>query len=353
MALSQTEVSQLYVALFGRASEGAGNTYWQGFNDAVTAIDSMLGLSVVQDYFGDSISANQAFIEHIYLNTLNKTYNDDSAGVDYWTSLLESGSKTRAEVIEGLIDACQDPVNAGDAQNQFNNRVEVSNYTADNVQEAPSDYATSLSFSGDLNVTYETSSIFSSKSSIDTMNDIDETDSSIYHQRWEIGSEVRFSELGDNLLFEWAIDGEYISMSNYTSKGNSYTQTTIEDNDTITFTIDNLTEGGTFVDSNGSSEISSASEIELSGSWSWNLYGMSSSEYLYYMQQADTPMTSINYDGLKANGYTLYNPNTLEDVGMVYAKNGKLYVVQEDDGGYQLEVSDGTTTTSYYIGEIA
>jgi hypothetical protein len=29
MALTKTQVSQLYVSIFGRASEGEGNTFWQ------------------------------------------------------------------------------------------------------------------------------------------------------------------------------------------------------------------------------------------------------------------------------------------------------------------------------------
>lgn len=133
MALTQTEVSQLYVSIFGRASEGDGNTYWQTDQaDMVTTANVMLATEPAQDYFGDTLNDDQAFIEHIYLNTLGKTYAEDTAGVDYWVSEL-AGGKSKGEVIVALINAAQATENAGDAQDQFNNKVEVSDYTADNI----------------------------------------------------------------------------------------------------------------------------------------------------------------------------------------------------------------------------
>ncbi len=75
MALTQSEVSSLYVAIFNRASEGAGNEYWQNDQpDMVSTANTMLETSDAKDYFGSSLDTNQAFIEHIYKNTLNKTY---------------------------------------------------------------------------------------------------------------------------------------------------------------------------------------------------------------------------------------------------------------------------------------
>jgi hypothetical protein len=87
-ALTKTEVSQLYVAIFGRASEGEGNSYWQtiGLDMAATA-NVMLKTDAAKDYFGANLNSNQAFIEHIYLNTLNKTLAEDSNGIAYWVGL--------------------------------------------------------------------------------------------------------------------------------------------------------------------------------------------------------------------------------------------------------------------------
>lgn len=134
MALTQAEVSQLYVSLFGRASEGEGNKYWMAnAADMVTSANNMLDTQAAKDYFGDTINDNQKFVEFIYLNTLGKTYADDKAGVDYWVAELEGG-KSMGEVSVAVITSAQDPVNAGDAQDQFNNKVDVSNDAADKLE---------------------------------------------------------------------------------------------------------------------------------------------------------------------------------------------------------------------------
>ncbi len=141
MALTQTEVSQLYVSIFGRASEGDGNSYWQNDqSDMATAANIMLATPAAIDYFGATLDDNQAFIEFIYENTLGKTYAEDTAGVDYWVAQLDGG-KSKGVVVRDLILAAQLPENAGAAQDQFNNRVAVSNYTADNL-DTFTDYQT-------------------------------------------------------------------------------------------------------------------------------------------------------------------------------------------------------------------
>jgi len=132
MALTQTQVSQLYVSLFGRASEGDGNTYWQTNGvDMVSTADTMLATDAAKTYFGDTINDNQKFIEFIYLNTLGKTYADDKVGVDYWVTQL--ATKSKGTVCAELITAAQATGNAGDAQDQFNNKVAVSNDAATKI----------------------------------------------------------------------------------------------------------------------------------------------------------------------------------------------------------------------------
>ncbi|MCF6331010.1 MAG: hypothetical protein L3I99_05625 [Sulfurimonas sp.] len=136
MALTQTQVSQLYVSIFGRASEGNGNEAWQTATDMASAATAMLETSAAATYFGASLDSNQAFIEAIYLNTLGKTYAEDTAGVDAWVALLDGGT-SRGEAVASLIDAIYLSANDGtDAQQMFINKVTFSNYVADNVAEA-------------------------------------------------------------------------------------------------------------------------------------------------------------------------------------------------------------------------
>ena len=168
-ALTQTEVSELYVSIFNRASEGEGNRYWQTNQiDMVATANVMLNTEDAKKYFGSSLNSNQAFIEHIYKNTLNKTISDDADGISYWTSQLDT--KSRGQVIVDLIGAAKVPENAGDAQEQFLNRVEVSNYMAVSVEKAPSDYATSTSFSSGLIVTVANESVDNAHMSINTLS---------------------------------------------------------------------------------------------------------------------------------------------------------------------------------------
>ncbi len=134
MALTQTQVSQLYVAVFGRAAEGEGSEYWMTNGDTMTSTaEAMLNSPAGQSYFGDTLNDNKAFIEFIYENTLGKTYDQDPEGVDFWVGQLNSG-RTKGEVIADLVYAATDPATAGDAQDQFNNKVAVSNYTAENIE---------------------------------------------------------------------------------------------------------------------------------------------------------------------------------------------------------------------------
>jgi V8-like Glu-specific endopeptidase len=129
MALTQTQISQLYVSLLGRASEGDGNKFWMNASNMSSAADSMLDSPAAKTYFGTALDSSQAFIEHIYENTLGKTYDDDKSGIDFWVGALDGGS-SRGEIVASLIDAAQKPDCAGAAQDQFNNKVLVSNYTA-------------------------------------------------------------------------------------------------------------------------------------------------------------------------------------------------------------------------------
>ncbi|MCB2184496.1 MAG: hypothetical protein KQH63_20935 [Desulfobulbaceae bacterium] len=165
MPLTKTHVSQLYVSIFGRASEGEGNTYWRTDQaDIIATADVMLGTEAAQTYFGSTLNDNQLFIEHIYLNTLGKTYAEDQSGVDYWVNELVT--KSKGEVVSALISAAQDSANAGPAQDRFNNKVAVSDYTADSLEKL-TDLAT---FTGFIeNVTDDDSTVTAAQSAVDAV----------------------------------------------------------------------------------------------------------------------------------------------------------------------------------------
>jgi Carboxypeptidase regulatory-like domain/Domain of unknown function (DUF4214) len=167
--LTQTQVSQLYVSIFGRTSEGEGNSYWQSNQtDMTIAANTMLDTDPAKTYFGSTLNDNQAFIEFIYLNTLGKTYAEDSAGVDYWVNQLAAG-KSKGEVIATMISAAIDPQYAGSAaQDQFNNKVIVCSYSAGKITTVPdvNNLAAFVNFIKD--VTHDSSTVTAAKAAVDT-----------------------------------------------------------------------------------------------------------------------------------------------------------------------------------------
>lgn len=184
MALTKTQVSELYVAIFGRASEREGNKYWQTINGDISFIaNNMLNTDAAKEYFGATLNDNKSFIEFIYKNTLNKTYAQDSKGIDYWTNQLNSGV-SKGDVVSSMIYSInsyapgKENYDANDlvtqkAYNQFINRVEVSDFTADMLLKAPYDYAVSTSFNKDLVVTDIKNSIEDAKIDINNLSKLE------------------------------------------------------------------------------------------------------------------------------------------------------------------------------------
>lgn len=179
--VTKSQVSQLYVSVFNRASEGQGNTFWQSQQDIAAAANAMLVTDAARDYFGANLNTNQAFIEHIYLNTLNKTTAEDPSGIDYWVGELNKG-QSRGQVVAALVGVIKeyapggsyhDPTNVATvgAYSQFTNRVEVSDYMADTIQPPPLDWETATSFSSGLIVTDAVATITTAKNLINGMAD--------------------------------------------------------------------------------------------------------------------------------------------------------------------------------------
>lgn len=166
--LTPTQVSQLYVSIFGRACEDEGRSYWcSNQKDLTIAANTMLATEPAKTYFGETLNDNQKFIEFIYENTLGKTYAQDPSGVDYWVSQLSSG-KSKGEVIATLINAATDEQYQGtEAQKQFNNKVSVCNYTAEKINTVPdvNDLSAFVNFiSG---VTHDSATVTTAKTSVD------------------------------------------------------------------------------------------------------------------------------------------------------------------------------------------
>jgi hypothetical protein len=241
MALDQTQVSQLYVAIFNRASEGEGNAFWQSMPDMATAAAAMLDTPDARTYFGASLDTNQAFIEHIYQNTLNKTIADDPDGIAFWTGRLEGGA-TRGEVVAELVGVIENYAPDGPsydpdetatvaAYNQFANRVEVSNYMADRVFDTPSDYATSTAFDKEMPVNQNPSTVAAAKTRIDSFGEDSGTKTRVSIDTGTLETQVVFDAARD--AFNFTDDADVLTnvrIDNFTSD-DSITITNAQESD--------------------------------------------------------------------------------------------------------------------------
>jgi len=151
MALTQNQVSQLYVAILNQASDGQTNTSFRSQDNVITAADAMLltapGLAALSD---------QAFIEVIYANLLNKTLADDPDGIAGWVAQLTTTN--RGAVVSSIVSAIADHATDGKTPStdaatiaaiaQFNNRVAVSDKTSETIATPPANASVDLGFSG-------------------------------------------------------------------------------------------------------------------------------------------------------------------------------------------------------------
>jgi hypothetical protein len=105
-AQNQADVASLYVALFGRAPEGAGLAYWvdQLGNRGVplsTIAQQMYATPAAQSYYPNYYTNDQIVLS-FYLNVLGRT--SDAAGQAYWVNQLNGGS-TPGKLITDMIFA--------------------------------------------------------------------------------------------------------------------------------------------------------------------------------------------------------------------------------------------------------
>lgn len=123
MALTKTQVSQLYVTLFGRASESSGSKFWQATQPNMTeAATNMLNDESAKAFFGNNIDTNAKFVNHIYQNVFGREA--DEGGFKFWVSALEKGN-TRGLIVSEMIKAAEKN------EPTFNKKVEISDYLAD------------------------------------------------------------------------------------------------------------------------------------------------------------------------------------------------------------------------------
>ena len=131
----RTQVSQLYVSLFGRAPEVDGLTYWvKSMGDGATfaqIAQQMYDVQAARAYYPGYMT-NQEVVGQFYKNVLGRTA--DSDGLAYWTNQM--ATKTKGQVIADMVVAVTSytgtDASALASQALFNNKVTVAQYYGEN-----------------------------------------------------------------------------------------------------------------------------------------------------------------------------------------------------------------------------
>jgi hypothetical protein len=146
----RTEISQLYVALFGRAPDGEGLGFWVGLRDggmSLTEIaNAMYATSPARDYYPLFLT-NEEIIASFYVNVLGRVA--DAEGLAFWTAKLNAAGATPGSVITEMIDVVANYAGADPdglvSQALFNNKVEVAQFYGEangNIADAATVLAT-------------------------------------------------------------------------------------------------------------------------------------------------------------------------------------------------------------------
>lgn len=113
MAITKTNIQQLYVAYYGRPADPRGLEYWLSATAAATAAGQSdeATLSAISNSFGASAeyTANftglnsDAIINKIYQNLFSHA--PDAGGLQYWSLKLASGDLTLAQIVRAISDS--------------------------------------------------------------------------------------------------------------------------------------------------------------------------------------------------------------------------------------------------------
>lgn len=136
----RTQVSELYVALFGRAPDGEGLGFWTGKLNAGESMaqvaDEMYATAPARDYY-PSFLTNAEIIESFYVNVLGRP--GDAGGLAYWTAKLNTAGATPGTVIAEMIHVVANYTAGGGidpdgliSEDLFNNRTEVAQWYGEN-----------------------------------------------------------------------------------------------------------------------------------------------------------------------------------------------------------------------------
>ena len=106
------EVFRLYQAAFKRTPDLDGLGYWIARQDAGMSLQEISGAFIASQEFAErygSDTRNETFIDNLYMNVLGRTA--DPSGQTYWINELQSGARSRADVLVGFSESQENRTN--------------------------------------------------------------------------------------------------------------------------------------------------------------------------------------------------------------------------------------------------
>lgn len=139
----QQQITAIYVAYYDRAPDPAGLQFWvdqlQGGRSLAQIASDFSGAAETKEkypYFdAPDVASADTFITGIYTNLFGRT--PDSAGLDFWSDQLESGSTPVGEIILAILEGAQSAADGGfPDEATVNNKIEAGLDWAESAIEA-------------------------------------------------------------------------------------------------------------------------------------------------------------------------------------------------------------------------
>ena len=142
MALTESQIQELYVAYFGRPADVEGKSYWSGSTTGVsTTLEfaaNMHSQSEFQDAYGSKTAATQ--VNEIYQNLFGR--DADADGLAYWTGQIGNETLKLAEIAVHLIWAAKNNAGGTADKTALENKVAAATaFTADVEADATAQLA--------------------------------------------------------------------------------------------------------------------------------------------------------------------------------------------------------------------
>lgn len=143
MATTQTntQITQLYVALFGRAPDVEGRDFWGQKLESGTSlsaiVEQMYGTSPARGFYPDGLTSEQ-IIGQFYKNVLGRTA--DAEGLAFWTEKLSASNGNIGDVLSNIVNVVThyegtDPAGLASAS-LFGNRADLASAFSDALAQA-------------------------------------------------------------------------------------------------------------------------------------------------------------------------------------------------------------------------